>query len=66
MYLGDVEEGGETTLPLGKFIDEGRQRLTNPSESKIRDAQASAPNLILIHGMEVCAMSSSRVQQCMY
>jgi hypothetical protein len=32
IYLGDVEEGGETTLPLGKFINEGRQRLTNPSE----------------------------------
>ncbi|KAF6253134.1 hypothetical protein COO60DRAFT_1643423 [Scenedesmus sp. NREL 46B-D3] len=32
MYLGDVEEGGETTLPLGKFIDAGRQRLANPSE----------------------------------
>ncbi|WIA37951.1 hypothetical protein OEZ86_001328 [Tetradesmus obliquus] len=32
MYLGDVEEGGETTLPLGKFIDEGRQRLHSPSE----------------------------------
>jgi hypothetical protein len=32
MYLGDVEEGGETTLPLGKYIDEGRQRLANSSE----------------------------------
>jgi hypothetical protein len=32
MYLGDVVEGGETTLPLGKYIDEGRQRLNNSSE----------------------------------
>jgi hypothetical protein len=34
MYLGDVLEGGETTLPLGIPIDAGRQNLANPSESR--------------------------------
>jgi hypothetical protein len=32
MYLGDVEEGGETTLPLGIPIDPARQVMHNPSE----------------------------------
>lgn len=31
MYLGEVSEGGETTLPLGMPIDEERQKLVNPS-----------------------------------
>jgi hypothetical protein len=32
MYLGEVSEGGETTLPLGLPIDEERQKIVNPSE----------------------------------
>lgn len=32
MYLGEVQEGGETTLPLGIPLDEERQKLDSPSE----------------------------------
>ncbi len=31
LYLSDVEEGGETSLPLATAIDPERQRLTNTS-----------------------------------
>jgi hypothetical protein len=32
LYLGEVLEGGETSLPLAVPIDEQRQRMVNPSE----------------------------------
>lgn len=32
MVRAEVEEGGETSLPLAKAIDEERQKLPNPSE----------------------------------
>ncbi|KAF8069685.1 P4H3 [Scenedesmus sp. PABB004] len=36
MYLGDVSEGGETALPIGRFIDAARQALPAPSERAAR------------------------------
>lgn len=35
MYLGDVLEGGETALPLGKFINEERQRAGSLSKQAL-------------------------------
>jgi hypothetical protein len=32
LYLGEVLEGGETSLPIGIPIDEERQKMVNPSE----------------------------------
>eukprot|EP00775_Hariotina_reticulata_P009877 gene9877-10035_t len=43
MYLGDVLEGGETTLPLGTPIDADRQNLANPSECALKGSMAIAP-----------------------
>jgi len=33
LYLGEVLEGGETSLPLALPIDEEKQKMVNPSES---------------------------------
>lgn len=32
LYLGEVLEGGETSLPLGIPIDEEKQKMVNPSK----------------------------------
>lgn len=32
LYLGEVLEGGETSLPLARPIDEVKQKMVNPSE----------------------------------
>eukprot|EP00879_Flechtneria_rotunda_P020970 GHRR01022081.1.p1 GENE.GHRR01022081.1~~GHRR01022081.1.p1 ORF type:complete len:266 (+),score=34.09 GHRR01022081.1:206-1003(+) len=44
MYLGDIEEGGETALPLGNPIDEQRQKLANPSECAAKGNMAVVPH----------------------
>lgn len=44
MYLGEVQEGGETAMPLGTFIDEGKQKLPSASEcAKKGTGMAIAP-----------------------
>ena len=43
MYLGEVEEGGETNLPLAEPIDEQRQRIAGQSECAAKGALAVRP-----------------------
>lgn len=43
MYLSEVEEGGETTLPLAQAINETVQRLVSPSECAARANVAVHP-----------------------
>ena len=43
MYLSEVEEGGETTLPLAQAINKTAQRLDSPSECAARADVAVRP-----------------------
>lgn len=43
MYLGEVEEGGETSLPLAELIDPKRQVLVRPSECAKKGTLAVRP-----------------------
>lgn len=43
LYLGEVLEGGETSLPIGIPIDEKRQKMVNPSECPTQKASQVDP-----------------------
>jgi prolyl 4-hydroxylase len=43
LYLGEVEEGGETSLPLAELIDPKRQLLVRPSECAKKGTLAVRP-----------------------
>eukprot|EP00775_Hariotina_reticulata_P008869 gene8869-9048_t len=63
MYLGDVEEGGETTLPLGIPIDPTRQVMRNPSKCAAKGNMAVVPkkgDALLFWDMKVDGVTLDR------
>ncbi|KAF5833417.1 hypothetical protein DUNSADRAFT_10286 [Dunaliella salina] len=63
LYLSEVEEGGETTLPLATAIDEEAQQLSNASQCASRMGIAIKPkkgNALLFFDMDISGSKGDR------
>uniref|UniRef100_A0A7S3R8W3 Prolyl 4-hydroxylase alpha subunit Fe(2+) 2OG dioxygenase domain-containing protein n=1 Tax=Dunaliella tertiolecta TaxID=3047 RepID=A0A7S3R8W3_DUNTE len=63
LYLSEVEEGGETTLPLATAIDEEAQQITNASQCASRMGIAIKPkkgNALLFFDMDIAGSKGDR------
>eukprot|EP00798_Chlamydomonas_sp_ICE-L_P023123 gene23123-30324_t len=63
MYLSEVEEGGETALPLADAIDVNAQRLENPSQCAAKQGIAVAPkkgSALMFFDMDVAGAEGDR------
>ncbi|KAJ9507872.1 hypothetical protein QJQ45_021203 [Haematococcus lacustris] len=63
LYLSEVEEGGETTLPLATALDEAAQTLNNPSLCASRMGIAIKPvkgDALLFFDMDIQATKGDR------
>eukprot|EP00195_Chlamydomonas_chlamydogama_P016075 CAMPEP_0202891768 /NCGR_PEP_ID=MMETSP1392-20130828/1746_1 /ASSEMBLY_ACC=CAM_ASM_000868 /TAXON_ID=225041 /ORGANISM="Chlamydomonas chlamydogama, Strain SAG 11-48b" /LENGTH=285 /DNA_ID=CAMNT_0049575621 /DNA_START=353 /DNA_END=1210 /DNA_ORIENTATION=+ len=63
LYLSEVEEGGETALPLAVAIDEDAQQIPNPSPCAARMGIAVRPrkgDALLFYDMDVAGAKGDR------